>query len=106
VEVDVPDEYTRSIVGAYWNAVQHRLDTGSDRELEKFNGGQMIRRIETTRVVTDDKNRAIPANLTVRGPRGTVTELDGSRIKHGAAFTDADFTPAQLGNLTVPRGSE
>src|SRR3954462_12121041 len=36
VEVGDPDE--RSRVGDYWNAVQYRLDTGSDSELRRFDG--------------------------------------------------------------------
>jgi len=55
--------------------------------------------------VTDDRGRAIPANLTIRGPRGTVTELDGSRIKHSVSYSDADFTPEGLRELTAPRGA-
>jgi outer membrane lipoprotein-sorting protein len=72
--------------------------------IEKYSApGRVARRIDTTRVVTDDKGRAIPANLTIRGPRGTVTELDGSRIKHGVNFTDTEFTPQGLGEITTPR---
>ncbi|MEA3209598.1 MAG: hypothetical protein QOE70_2655 [Chthoniobacter sp.] len=74
--------------------------------IEKYSGpGRVVRRIETTRVVTDDKGRAIPANLTVRGPRGTATELDGSRLKHGVTFSDAEFTPEGLKELTAPRAA-
>jgi hypothetical protein len=59
--------------------------------------GQLARRIETTRVATDDKGRFIPADLTVRGPReDSVTDLDGSRIRHDVAYTDRDFTPEGL----------
>ena len=74
--------------------------------IEKYgSAGRVMRRIETTRVVTDDRGRAIPANLTIRGPRGTVTELDGSRIKHSVSYTDAEFTPDGLRELTAPRGA-
>jgi hypothetical protein len=66
--------------------------------IEKYSGGKMVRRIDTTKVVNDDKGRPIPANLSVRGPRG-VTELDGSKIKHGVPLTDADFTPQKLGDI-------
>jgi hypothetical protein len=61
--------------------------------IEKYGAdGKVVRRIETTRVAADDKGRAVPANLTVRGPRG-VTELDGSRIKHDVSFSDREFSP-------------
>jgi outer membrane lipoprotein-sorting protein len=74
--------------------------------VEKYGApGRVMRRIETTRVATDDKGRAIPANLTVRGPRGSTTELDGSRIKHNVTFSDAEFTVDGLKALTTPRGA-
>src|SRR5208282_643555 len=65
--------------------------------------GQMARRIDTTRVVTDDKGRSIPADLTVRGPReDAVTDLDGSRIRHDVAYTDREFTPEGLTEVLAP----
>ena len=65
--------------------------------------GQLARRIDTTRVATDDKGRFIPADLTVRGPReDSVTDLDGSRIRHDVAYTDRDFTPEGLTEILVP----
>ncbi|MDQ3625084.1 MAG: outer membrane lipoprotein-sorting protein [Verrucomicrobiota bacterium] len=74
--------------------------------IEKYSGSsRLVRRIETTRVVTDDKGRAVPANLAVRGPRGSVTDLDGSRLKHGVTYADAEFTPEGLRELTTPRAA-
>ena len=68
--------------------------------------GQMARRIETTRVVTEDNHRHIPANLTVRGLRAeSVTELDGSRIKHDVTYADREFTPEGLKEMTPPRST-
>ena len=65
--------------------------------IEKYSSpGKVVRRIDTDRVATDDQGRAVPSNLTVRGPRDTVTDLDGSRIKHGVEFSDADFSPDGL----------
>jgi hypothetical protein len=67
----------------------------------------LARRIETTRVSTDDKGHAIPAGLTVRGPReGSLTELDGSRIRHDVSFTDREFTPGGLGEVSVPPSTQ
>jgi hypothetical protein len=66
-------------------------------------GGRLARRIETTRVVTDDKGRSIPGVLTVRGPReGSVTDLDGSRIKHDVTYVDREFTLEGLGEISAP----
>lgn len=66
--------------------------------IEKYTAsGQVARRIDSTKVATDDIHRHIPANLTVRGRRqDSVTELDGSKIKHDATYTDREFTPEGL----------
>jgi hypothetical protein len=65
--------------------------------------GQLARRIDTIRVVTDDKGRPIPADLTVRGPReDSVTDLDGSRIRHDVTYTDREFTPEGLTEVLAP----
>jgi hypothetical protein len=65
--------------------------------------GQLARRIDTTRVATDDKGRSIPADLTVRGSReDSLTNLDGSRIRHDVAFTDRDFAPEGATDLLPP----
>jgi hypothetical protein len=65
--------------------------------------GQIGRRIDTTRVAADDKGRPIPADLTVRGSReNSVTVLDGSRIRHDVAFTDRDFAPEGLTDVSAP----
>jgi hypothetical protein len=73
--------------------------------VEKYGtSGKLVRRIETTRVASDDNNHPVPANLTVRGSRGdSVTELDGSRIRHGVTFSDDEFTPEKLKEVTTPR---
>ncbi len=65
--------------------------------------GQLARRIDTTRVVTDDKGRSIPADLTVRGSRGdSVTDLDGSRIRHDVTYSDREFSPEGLTEFLTP----
>jgi outer membrane lipoprotein-sorting protein len=65
--------------------------------------GQLARRIDTTRVATDDKGRPIPADLTVRGLQGdSVTDLDGSRIRHEVVYTDREFTPEGLTEVQAP----
>ena len=75
--------------------------------VEKYSSGRLVRRIDTTRVATDDKGRAIPANLVVHGPGGgSYTELDGSKIKHGVNFSDDEFTPEGLKQAGAPRSAE
>jgi hypothetical protein len=77
-------------------------------KIEKYNAsGQLLRRIETTKVATDDNGRVIPANLTVHGSNsGSVTELDGSKIRHDVVYTDRDFSPEGLRDVTVPKSAD
>ncbi len=66
--------------------------------IEKHNAvGKVIRRIDSGRVVTDDIGRYVPLGLTVTDLRSnTVTELDGSKLKHDVTFTDAELTLTSL----------
>jgi Outer membrane lipoprotein-sorting protein len=65
--------------------------------------GALTRRIETTRVATDDKGHFIPATLTVHDSRqDSVTVLEGSRIKHDVTYADREFTPDGLKEASVP----
>ena len=79
----------------------HRL---VQMRIEKYlPSGELRVRIETTRVSNDDKGRPIPANLTAQNPqKSSVTELDGSRIKHNVTFSDAEFTPEGLKQVSAP----
>ncbi len=63
--------------------------------IEKYSSsGELVRRIDVTRVARDEKDNPIPGNLTVHGPRkNSVTEFNGARIDQKVNFTDADFTP-------------
>lgn len=73
--------------------------------VEKYSeSGKVFRRIDTTRVVVES-GHAIPANLSVRGPRDSITLLDGSRIRHDVNFTDADFSVEGMKEIAIPRGS-
>lgn len=70
-----------------------------------FASDRLARRIDTTRVVTND-GRHIPANMTVHDPlKGSATDLDGSNIKRAVIYDDATFTPAGLRLLTPPRSN-
>jgi len=64
--------------------------------IEKYSSsGELVRRIDVTRVARDEKHHPIPASLTVHGPRkNSVTEFNGARIDQDVQFSDADFTPA------------
>ncbi len=75
--------------------------------VEKYGtSGQLLLRIDTTRVVSDAGHH-IPANLTARAARGGAsTELDGSRIKHDAGFADSEFTPEGIKDSKAPRGAK
>lgn len=66
--------------------------------IEKYNSaGQVMRRIDSGRIVTDDIGRHVPTGLTVTDLRtNSVTELDGSKLKHDVTFTAGEFTPEGL----------
>jgi hypothetical protein len=74
--------------------------------VEKYaSSGQLLRRIDTTRVVADAGHH-IPADLTVGGARlGSSTLLDGSRIRHNVTYADRDFTIEALKEIAPPHGS-
>jgi len=74
--------------------------------VEKYaSSGQLLRRIDTTRVVADAGHQ-IPANLAVGGARpDSSTLLDGSRIRHNVIYTDRDFTIEGLKEIATPRRS-
>ena len=63
-------------------------------KIEKYSsGGQVVSRIDTTRVAEDDANRKVPASLTLqRAGQNSVTEIEGSNIRHDVSFSDADFS--------------
>ena len=66
--------------------------------IEKYSSsGELVRRIDITRVARDEKHNPIPASLIVHGPRkNSVTEFNGARIDQDVNFTDADFTAAGI----------
>ena len=72
--------------------------------IEKYRGGQVAKRIDTTDVARVG-GRHLPANMTVRSG-SAVTMLDGSRIKNNVSFTDREFTPEGMADLTIPRSAE
>lgn len=74
--------------------------------VEKYtSSGQLARRIDTTRVVSND-GRYLPANLTVHdAQKGSSTDLDGSNIKRGVSYDDATFTPEGLRQTAPPRAN-
>jgi len=66
--------------------------------------GTAYRRIDTAQVVTDDLNRNLPASLTIQDfQKGTTTELEGSKLKHGVKYADSEFTPEGLTQTAPPK---
>jgi hypothetical protein len=63
--------------------------------VEKYNAaGQMMRRIDSGRIVTDDIGRHVPASLNVKDAQtSSSTELEGSKLKHDVTFPADEFTP-------------
>jgi hypothetical protein len=73
--------------------------------IEKYDtSGKVVRRINTTRILLDG-NESLPADLKVYGPKGTVTEITGSRIKRSVSYADTEFTLEGLKQLDAPSGS-
>ncbi len=72
--------------------------------IEKYSAsGELVRRIDVTRVARDERHNPIPASLTVHGSRkNSVTQFNGARIDQDVNFTDADFTPAGLSQIAQP----
>jgi outer membrane lipoprotein-sorting protein len=72
--------------------------------IEKYDAsGKVVRRVNTTRILLDGGD-SIPANLSIQGPRGTTTEIDGSRIKRDVNYAEIEFTPDGLKQLSAPAG--
>ncbi|MEZ5431018.1 MAG: outer membrane lipoprotein-sorting protein [Verrucomicrobiales bacterium] len=73
--------------------------------VEKFDpSGKLVRRIDTDRVAKSDLGKDIPASLVVTRPgSGTVTELEGSNIRHDVKYSDHDFTVPAMADLRIPR---
>ena len=99
-----PGKGGRSIYGS----VRSWIDTRRlvPLRVEKYTtSGQPLRRIDTTRVVGVD-GRQIPANLSVRRPgQNSDTTIDGSKLKHGVVYTDREFTPEGLKEVTGTRSA-
>jgi hypothetical protein len=97
-----PGKDQRSIYGSVrsWIDVRRLVPL----RVEKYgSSGQLLRRLDTTRVVADAGHQ-IPANLAVSGARpDSSTLLDGSRIRHNVTYTDRDFTIEGLKEIATPR---
>ena len=74
--------------------------------IEKYSGsGQLLRTIETTRVVKDDTDKNIPAALTVQRPgKDSVSDFEGTSNRHDVTYTDRDFSVEGMQVLTAPGG--
>jgi len=73
--------------------------------VEKYSAsGQLVRRIDTTRVARNDKDRLVPASLEVRrAGQDSVTELQGSNSQYDVTYSDSDFTSEALRALADPK---
>lgn len=69
--------------------------------VEKYSSaGKLAKRIDTTRVAKDDKGKSVAASFTLqRSGQDSVTEIEGSNIKHDVSFPASDFTPESLRSL-------
>lgn len=99
-----PGKNDRSIYGSVRSWIDPRRLV--PLRVEKYaSSGELLRRIDTTRVVSDAGHQ-IPANLEVGGARpNSLTLLDGSRIRHNVTYSDRDFTVDGLKELATPSKS-
>ncbi len=69
--------------------------------VEKYSGaGKLVKRIDTTKVAKDDTGKSVAASFSIQRPgQDSITEIEGSNIKHDVNFTAADFTPEALRSL-------
>lgn len=75
--------------------------------VEKYGAGnQLVRRIDTSDVANVDGRNVLAMLVIRRAGQPTATEMDGSRIKRGVSYTDADFSAEGLKNLNGPKGGE
>lgn len=74
--------------------------------VEKYSGNQLVRRIDTSDVANVDGRNVLAMLVIRRTGHATATEMDGSRIKRGVTYTDADFSAEGLKNLSGPKGGE
>ncbi len=72
--------------------------------VEKYlSAGTLIRKIDTKNVANDDRNRNIPAVFTIQDlQKGSMTNVEGSKLKHGVTYEARDFTADGLKNLNPP----
>lgn len=75
--------------------------------VEKFlPSGQLAVRIDTQDRHKDDINRWVASQLGVSRPgSSTTTVIEGTEIKHGITFSDADFTAEAMAVLSIPKSS-
>lgn len=71
--------------------------------VEKYSeSGQLVRRIDTTRVAEDDTDRKVAASLMVRrAGHDSVTEIEGSKSRHDVTLPDSEFTPEGIRALSA-----
>ena len=56
--------------------------------------GRLVRRIDSSQIVKDDIGRSVPLSMTVRRvPGDSVTEIEGSALRHDAILSPGDFDP-------------
>jgi hypothetical protein len=69
--------------------------------VEKFSdSGKLLKRIDTTKVAKDDTGRSVAASFSIQRPgQDSITEIEGSNIKHDVTFKPADFTTEGLRTL-------
>jgi hypothetical protein len=105
VECMILDSKPGSKVSTHYGSVRSWIDPRKlvPLRVEKYSSaGKLIVRIDTDRVSRNDRARHVPSRFIVRRTgSGTVTEVEGSDIRHDVKYSDKDFTPDGLTELKI-----
>lgn len=100
VSCQVLESRSGSAVVRSWIDTKRAVPMRVEKHLQS---GTVVRKIDTKTIANDDTNRNVPANFTIVDvQKGSTTELEGSKLKHGVTYDNRDFTAEGLKNLNPP----
>lgn len=88
-----------------YNSVRSWIDMKKlvPMRIEKYSGSRLAVRIDTRDTHKDDGGKWVTKGLAItRSGSGSSTLIEGTEIKHGVNYADADFTPEGMQKLVIP----
>ena len=86
-----------------YGSVKSWIDTSKNIpvKIEKYSkSGKLALKIETDRVNADDRGKLVPSRLVAnRTGSGTITEVEGTKIRHDVSLSDSDFSESSMDKL-------